>query len=130
MSEADVEQLSDLGLKMSMESLKEAELSPDEELAFQEEIMEDENIEIRRALVTTDLSDNQAFLEVSDDDLFSGVGACSGEPALLPVHDLEGKIKLWKMMKKAEVQYTKGIEEILQDHIDNKKPLEVTHTVG
>ena len=46
------------------------------------------------------------------------------------VYDPEARIKLNKMIKKAEVQYTVGIEEILQNHINNKMPLEVTHTVS
>ena len=70
----------------------------------------------------------KTFVEVKDDELFSG--ELRQDRSELPLDDPEGRVRLKKMIKKSEVQYTEGIEDILQDHLDKKKPLEVTHTVS
>ena len=119
---SDVEELEDLGFRLTKEALKEPE--PED----QEESIEDENIEIKRALLVTSEGEDGAFVEVEDDELFSG--ELRQDRSGLPPDDPEGRVRLEKMIKKSEVQYTEGIEDILQDHLDKKKPLEVTHTVS
>ena len=78
--------------------------------------------------ITTKEGDDRAFVEVEDNELFSGELSQPHPQRLLP--DPEGARRLKKMIKKSEVQYTEGIEQILQDHLDKSKPLEVTHTVS
>ena len=58
-------------------------------------------------------------MEVEDDELFSG--ELRQDRSGLPPDDPEGRVRLEKMIKKSEVQYTEGIEDILQDHLDKKE---------
>ena len=109
--------------------LKEAGFPLDEKiLENQEDEEEDGNgekdVKVMKAEVTT------AFIEEEEQDIFQEVQRRDGAMLRNMDQDLEGSLKLAKMIKKAEVQYTANIEEILQDHIDKKKPLEVTHTVS
>ena len=130
LSEADVEQLKDLGFKVNLESLREPEPMIEEEFQDEEDLVGDENIEIKRALLSSGAEEDEVFIEVTDEELFPGVGECGREHVQLPIKDPEGNVKLKKMAKKAEVQYTSNIEEILEDHANKGKPLEVTHTVS
>ena len=64
LSEADVEQLGDLGFRVNLESLREPEPVMDDEFKDVEDLFEDENIEIKRALIKTSVGGDEAFVEV------------------------------------------------------------------
>ena len=74
-----------------------------------------------------------SFEEIEEADLLPGgdqdeVEREGDEQASSPQH--EDVVKMMKMVKKAEVQYTQGIEEILKNLEEKKEPLQVTHTVS
>ncbi|OLP98027.1 Retrovirus-related Pol polyprotein from transposon TNT 1-94 [Symbiodinium microadriaticum] len=123
----DLQGLEDLGFKLEPHALKEPEPEVQEESTdFLDE--QDEGIEVKRAWLATREGEDQAFVEVGDEDLFDGDNRQL--PTTVPRLDSEVRVRLNKMIKKAEVQYTPNIEAILQDHMNNQKPLEVTHTVS
>ena len=123
----DVQGLEHLGFKLDPQALKEPDPEDKEELAGLLDD-QDEGIEVKRAELVTRAEEDEAFVELDDEDLFNGNQRKIHRPALRL--DPEVRVRLNKMIKKAEVQYTSNIEAILQDHIDNQKPLEVTHTVS
>ena len=121
----DLQELESLGFKLEPLALKEPDLEEEPMGALDDR---DAGIEVRRAELVTQEGENEAFVEIDDEDLFNGGQRKTQKPDLKL--DPEVKVCLNKMIKKAEVQYTPNIEAILQDHIDNQKPLEVTHTVS
>ena len=78
----------------------------------------------KRATSTT------AFIEEEDMDLLGKGKANNAFAHSPPDQVVEEHVRLSRMIKKAEVQYTANIEEVLSSHVDQGKPLEVTHTVS
>ena len=70
----------------------------------------------------------QTFLEIDDDDLLSNVRGL--EKGTTTTMQSEPSCSLRRMIKKSEVQYTQDIESILEQCIQKKQPLDVTHTVS
>ena len=74
-----------------------------------------------------------AFIEMGDDDLFQGdpvepLDLRRSEPMFTKDHGIDVHLK--RIVKKAEVQYTPEIEEILEKIEANNGQLAVTHTVS
>ena len=93
-----------------------------------DEVKDSSDSKIKMVNVERDQPTVDAFIEV-DEELREGIVHTQKDWSQ-HVSDPEGRIKLNKMITKAEVLYTVGIEEILQNHINNNMPLEVTHTVS
>ncbi|CAE7301732.1 RE1 [Symbiodinium sp. CCMP2592] len=64
---AEIEELNDLGFKLATGA------STEPEPEVQEECEQDDDIEIKRAFLNTDKDQDDAFVELEDDELFSGV---------------------------------------------------------
>ena len=75
--------------------------------------------------------ESYAFVEIEENEVFQEGGPHNPELYLrqAPVQE-KVKATATKVIKKAEVQYTAGIEDLLQDLKKDGKPLEVTHNVS
>eukprot|EP00439_Symbiodinium_sp_Y106_P015157 s5414_g2.t1 len=123
LKEDQAQKLSDMGFVIDPKSMiEEAEESSSGE--------EEEQFlpELRRLNAQQSGRVPLAFEEVSDADLLP-----EGDPQLCfrdPERQEGGLSQPKRILKKAEVQYTPDIEEVLENLIAQKQPLEVTHTVN
>ncbi|CAE7033302.1 RE2, partial [Symbiodinium sp. KB8] len=120
----DVEVLEEVGFPVDHDSLKiDKEEGSDEE--------EEQEPIVKVIGEACSLSPTQVFDEVDDEEM---VHERQGEPDLFGTHnsvdEVSNEARLYKFLKKAEVQYTPNIEDILKEHDVKGTPLEVTHTVS
>ncbi|CAE7540315.1 RE1 [Symbiodinium sp. CCMP2592] len=123
LSEKDMVELETAGFPIDRKILQNQQ---DEEEC--NEVQGDEFANVKTMNVERTVATVDAFVEIEEGFVERKKKPWQGDWERLP--DPDGRAKLKKIVKKAEVQYTANIEAILQDHIDNKKPLEVTHTVS
>ncbi|CAE7383374.1 RE1, partial [Symbiodinium sp. KB8] len=71
-----------------------------------------------------------AFIEVEDEDLFDGEEIGSKTRSLKRIVKTEAQQAAKAINKKAELQYTNNIEEIIKLHEEKGTPLDVTHAVS
>ena len=128
-----VELLTDAGFNVDPESLAISEEEDTEDEATGDGLSAFPIPKLKKMTVEEGEVFGYAFEEMEDDDFFQGDSA---EPLdLLPDEPMftEGQgidVHLKRMVKKAEVQYTSDIEEILEKIELHKGQLEVTHTVS
>ncbi|CAE7386892.1 RE1, partial [Symbiodinium sp. KB8] len=70
------------------------------------------------------------FIEVEDEDLFDGEEIGSKAKSLNRIVKTEAQQAAKAINKKAELQYTNNIEEIIKLHEEKGTPLDVTHAVS
>ncbi|CAE7357873.1 unnamed protein product, partial [Symbiodinium sp. CCMP2456] len=125
-----VQDLEETGFVIDYNSLK---ASVEEVGEWDEEEPGPHDARVRRSYVAKDSGKDTTFVELEDDyDSFWEGPTKVGLPR--PISELSKKdqmtAKLMKMMKKAEIQYTPDIEQVIQELENQGKSLEVTHTVS
>eukprot|EP00439_Symbiodinium_sp_Y106_P051854 s4000_g6.t3 len=118
----DVEKLTSHGFVVDPESLKEG-VSEEKDLG--EGVLDHEEVQLR-SLQGEDQPPH-AFVEIEEDLLFSEHRTPYGESTQITSTSYP---QLRKITKKAEVQYTANIEDVLEDCVKKQQPLDVTHTVS
>ena len=128
LKEEDAQKLRDVGFVIDPNSMLEEmnEVSSDEE-----EPIKGGHVRTLRAPI--DGVRSPLFEEMSDEDLLpegdsQHCGSDQGLSEIVEGQDLRPQLK--RILKKAEVQYTPDIEEVLNGLIARKQPLQVTHTVS
>ena len=127
LKDEDVEKLSNIGLEFKCTPRDESE----EHDADGEEVFP--SVAAKMLAITEEETFFEAYEEISDQDLL-----CAGYPKLVdgdgPNSGFQdaggGTARLKRMIKKAEVQYTQNIEDVLHDLVKGGQQLQVTHTVS
>ncbi|OLQ10423.1 Copia protein [Symbiodinium microadriaticum] len=123
LSQGDVDMLVEFGFEVPLEARK----------CEQGEVEEDQidpggDLNLR-ALRANFEEEQMAFIEVEDEDIFDGIRDERG-PQLKRLACSRACNEMTRILKKAEVQYTSGIEEILRKCEDENQVLDVTHSVS
>ena len=127
LTQAHIESLEEHGFPLDPNSWsrEQEEENTDEE--------EDDHPRIGEPAIRTLDTTSPTFEEIRDADLIPGGEQDwverEGEDQASSPNNVD-VVKMMKMVKKAEVQYTQGIEEILKNLEEKKEPLQVTHTVS
>ncbi|OLP85824.1 hypothetical protein AK812_SmicGene33144 [Symbiodinium microadriaticum] len=127
LKDEDVEKLTNIGLefkRMPRDEREESDAEVEEPLPF---------VAAKMLSISEEENFFEVYEEVSDQDLL-----CAGYPELVDdvgpnnglLDTVDGTAKLKRMIKKAEVQYTQDIEDVLQDLVKEGQQLQVTHTVS
>ena len=123
LTEEHIVELESMGFPVDRKVLQNREDEEEDDLDYGD-------IAIKMVSVDTKCDPVVAYIEVDEKEMFEKTPHELRDGLRPRINDYQNAIKLKRMIKKAEVQYTEGIENILQDHINQKKPLEVTHTVS
>ena len=121
LSQGDVDKLVEFGFEVPLEARRCEQGEAEED---QGDPGGDLNL---RALRPTFEEEQMAFIEVEDEDIFDGD---ERGPQLKRLASSKACNEMTRILKKAEVQYTSGIEEILQKCVDENQVLDVTHNVS
>ena len=126
LDEKDVARLEDYGFPLDPKSF-EKEVGDAEECEANLSLQEEPKL---FAVHMKDELPSTAFIEIEDEDIFDGekvkYSLNNGEKTV----QLRAQKSLKIINKKAELQYTNNIEEIIKDHVDRGVPLDVTHAVS
>ena len=132
LSTESVEALQEVGFGIDPLSLVHAEEDLQEEDELREPLQDSPAAAVKMLHVSPEPEEeDRAFVEIEENEVFQGKGINN------PAHHLQPASKQgpWeatarKVIKKAEVQYTAGIEDLLNNLKKDGKPLEVTHNVS
>ncbi|CAE7934645.1 RE1, partial [Symbiodinium sp. KB8] len=132
LSNESVEALKEVGFGVDPQSLVHSEENPPDDDEHREPPRDSPTAAIKMLHVCPDPEEEAcAFVEIEENEAFQGSGSNTPARHLQQAFQKEPlEVTLRKAIKKAEVQYTAGIEDLLNDLKKDGKPLEVTHNVS
>ncbi|OLQ04673.1 Copia protein [Symbiodinium microadriaticum] len=132
LSTESVEALQEVGFGIDPLSLVHAEEDLQDEDETREPLQDDHAAMVKMLHVSPDHEEeNHVFVEIEEDEVFQQKGISNPARHLQQAsHQGCWDTTARKVIKKAEVQYTAGIEDLLNNLKNDGKSLEVTHNVS